>query len=148
MRISAKSKYGISSLIYIAQNSKAKKYITLQTLSHRLGISRIYLEQVFALLKRANLVISAKGALGGYRLARATKDITVYDILLATEHSLFEKTSMEAISPDRHIERTIYLAVLERLDSSFENLLKEISLEQLVQELEKDSAAAGYMYQI
>ncbi|MDR2708816.1 MAG: Rrf2 family transcriptional regulator [Elusimicrobiota bacterium] len=148
MRISAKSRYGISSLIYIAYNSKAKEYITLQTLSSHLQISRIYLEQVFVLLKRANLVLSAKGLRGGYQLSRKPDLISVYDILMATESSLFEKTSSQNIAPDRFIDLTVAHFLLEKVDAAFEKMLKEITLENLIADLEKQISQSGFMYQI
>jgi DNA-binding IscR family transcriptional regulator len=57
MRISAKAKYGLSAMICLAQRYNTGEYITVISLSTRLKISKIYLEQVFSLLKRAKLVI-------------------------------------------------------------------------------------------
>ena len=59
----------------------------------KLGISKIYLEQVFSLLKRARLVNSIKGSQGGYQLSRAPRAITAYDILSAIELSLMEEAA-------------------------------------------------------
>ena len=55
------------------------------------GVSKIYLEQVFSLLKRDGLVNSIKGAQGGYQLSRPAEEISVYDILSVAELSMFEK---------------------------------------------------------
>ncbi len=48
MRISAKGRYALASMIDIARHSGNGKYITVISISERLGISRIYLEQVFS----------------------------------------------------------------------------------------------------
>lgn len=90
MRISAKGRYALASMIDIARHSGNGEYITVISISERLGISRIYLEQVFSLLKRGGLVTSVKGAQGGYLLARMPRQISAYDILSAVELSLFE----------------------------------------------------------
>ena len=91
MKISTKGRYALASAIHIAQFYGSNEAITLISISESLGISKIYLEQVFALLKRGGIVISVKGAQGGYQLAKSPQQITAYDILSATEASLFEK---------------------------------------------------------
>ncbi|MDR2772646.1 MAG: Rrf2 family transcriptional regulator [Elusimicrobiota bacterium] len=148
MRISAKSKYGLASILYIAQQGKAKEFITIQTLSERLNISRIYLEQVFALLKRADLVVSAKGSQGGYQLSRPPKNITIYEILLATENTLFERTASEKINAQLFIEQTLQDMVFDKLDSLIEGTLESITLQTLLVELENRTAQEGGMYHI
>lgn len=147
MRISAKSKYGLASMLYMAQNSAANSYITVQTLSDKLNISRIYLEQVFALLKRADLVVSAKGSQGGYQLSKRADKISVYDILYATESALFEETTVEGYDELR-IENTLRKAVFDKLDENIEKLLEGIKLQDLLSELEKETGEEGYAYQI
>ena len=75
-------------------NYEAGLPVTIISISEKLGISKIYLEQVFSLLKRARLVDSIKGSQGGYQLARAPKDISVYDILVAIELALVEPAAV------------------------------------------------------
>ena len=88
MRISAKGRYGLAAMIELTWLSANGKLIPVATLSDHLGISKIYLEQIFSLLKRGKLVTSVKGAQGGYRLARDASEISVYDILSALEQTL------------------------------------------------------------
>ena len=63
MKISAKGRYGLAAMTYLARNYASGAPITIISISEKLGISKIYLEQVFSLLKRANLVNSIKGFL-------------------------------------------------------------------------------------
>ena len=53
MKISAKGRYGLAAMTYLARNYSCGTPITIVQISKKLGISKIYLEQVFALLKRA-----------------------------------------------------------------------------------------------
>ena len=57
MRISAKGRYALASVIHMAQQHHSGESVTLISISERLGISKIYLEQVFSLLKRGELVM-------------------------------------------------------------------------------------------
>ncbi|MDR2437170.1 MAG: Rrf2 family transcriptional regulator [Endomicrobium sp.] len=145
MRVSAKSKYGFAAMICLAQKYNTGEYVTVLSLAERLKISKIYLEQVFALLKRANLVLSVKGSRGGYQLSKAPKDITAFDILSSIEISLFEKSS-KLLSDDKHVlEKTIQDCILENLDKSIKSTLLQITLESLVLDSQK-RLSDGYMF--
>ena len=111
MKISSKARYGLASMIYIAKNCSHNECITIINIANSLKISKIYLEQVFSLLKRANLVISIKGAQGGYQLARSIDSITAKDIIGAIELSLFDKTDVTVLNSSEAIEK-----VMETLD--------------------------------
>ncbi len=80
MKISTKGRYALAAMISMAQRESISGVETLAALSGRLGLSKLYLEQVFSLLRRAELVLSVKGAQGGYRLARSARDISGWDI--------------------------------------------------------------------
>ena len=132
MRISSKARYGMAAMIYIGENGNSENYIPILTISEKLGISKIYLEQVFSLLKRANLVNSIKGSQGGYQLSKPSKDITAYDILSAIETSLFEETEKSLSSDRLDIENSMADNVWNRIHTSLCNTLKEITLEKLI----------------
>ena len=88
MRISAKGRYALAAVISMAQQYHSGEFITLISISEKLGISKIYLEQVFSLLKRGELVTSVKGAQGGYQLARIPRQISALDVLTAEDDRL------------------------------------------------------------
>jgi len=62
MELSSKSRYAIVSMIEMAQTAAAQERVTVLSLSKRLDVSKIFLEQVFSLLRRGGLVTSIKGA--------------------------------------------------------------------------------------
>lgn len=61
------------------------QFVQLKDVSKRQEISLKYLEQIVIPLKRAKYLVSARGAGGGYRLARAPEDITVGEIVALLE---------------------------------------------------------------
>jgi Rrf2 family protein len=134
--------------MFMGKNKASKKQVTITELSERLEISKIYLEQVFALLKRARLVTSTKGAQGGYSLSKQPKNMTVYEILYATEISLFEKTPKSKPQDNSTIEQTLHKTIYSKLDSAIEALLSKITLEDLLTELETIESKEGYMYNL
>jgi Rrf2 family protein len=56
------------------------------------GLSQGYLEQVVAALRRADLLISRRGAAGGYILARGPGAITVGDVIRVLEGEIVPMT--------------------------------------------------------
>ena len=60
MRISSKGRYGLASMILLGQKEKEAEPTAILAVSEKCGISKIYLEQVFTLLKKAELVHSVR----------------------------------------------------------------------------------------
>ncbi|BCS55146.1 Rrf2 family transcriptional regulator [Geobacter sp. SVR] len=87
MRLSTKSRYGLRALFDIAYNSGGAP-AQIQDISRRQQISPRYLEQIFQTLKRAGILRSKRGPQGGYCLARKPDEITVLEILNATEQDV------------------------------------------------------------
>lgn len=131
-------------MIYMARRYETKECITLVSLAENLNISKIYLEQVFSLLKRAGIVTSIKGAQGGYLLKRPPKEISAYDIMYAVETSLFTQNDPTVENSAPHIEKTMQKDIFARLDAIVHKLLSAITLSALVQDAEKHSS--NYMY--
>ena len=148
MRISAKGRYALASVTIMAQQYNSKEYITVISIAEKLGISKIYLEQAFSLLKRAKIVISTKGAQGGYQLARAPKQMTVLDVLLAVEASLFEQTQDTVPENAPEIEKALKLSVFDVLDTGIREILSKITIADLVNESDKNKKENSIMFYI
>lgn len=132
MRISAKGRYAIAALLRMAQAGK-DTVVNVTRLSEDLGISRIYLEQVFSLLKRAQLVTSTQGAQGGYRLTRSPAQISTLDMLRATDTALFEQPGKTLGTDAQDAEAALEL-VSAKLKQSVEQTLSSLYLSDLLEE--------------
>jgi Rrf2 family cysteine metabolism transcriptional repressor len=146
MKISTKGRYALAATISLAQFYNSAESVTLISISDRLGISKIYLEQVFSLLKRGGVVNSIKGSQGGYQLAHSPKQITVRDVLYATEASLFESTDDTVSGTITEIETAMQLRVFSALDNTINDTLQNITLSDLVSEAEKNKTDQGFMF--
>lgn len=146
MKISTKGRYALAAMVSLAQRENEEGVETLAALSGRLGLSKLYLEQVFSVLRRAGLVLSVKGAQGGYRLAREARDITGWDILSAAENSLFEQAEATVVESSPGIERAIRAELFEPLDLAVKTALEAVSLHDLAEEANQPAADDGYIY--
>lgn len=86
MRISTKGRYGLKAVVDIAASKE--KCVSLKSVAARQGLSENYLEHIIAPLRKARIVSSVRGSLGGYFLARSPQDLTVGDILRVLEGPL------------------------------------------------------------
>jgi len=120
--------------------------ITVVSLSESLGISKIYLEQVFSLLKKAEVVSSQKGSQGGYRLSRPPQEITAFEVLWATDLSLFEKVGATVEDSAPGIEAAMRLSVFNAVDQAVKSTLTSVSLKNLADEMKKHRKDQGYMF--
>jgi Rrf2 family protein len=121
VRISTKGRYGLKIILAIA---KEKRGLTSAALSCTLDVSKVYLEQVLTLLRNAGIIISTRGSDGGYKLAKKEEAITIYEILLAAEPSVFEKTEGQ----NGVFDAELHLSVFSPLDAAIENTLSKITV--------------------
>ncbi|MBQ1510705.1 MAG: Rrf2 family transcriptional regulator [Selenomonadaceae bacterium] len=144
MKISAKGRYGLAAMAYLARNFESGTPVTIISISEKLGISKIYLEQVFSLLKRSQLVRSIKGAQGGYQLMHPPANITAFDVLSAIELGLMEKAG--TASPDKmpELDRALAAKVFDPLDESIRNTLMAASLEDILNAMDQEAESLMY----
>lgn len=87
MRLTTKGRYAVTAMLDLALNAQ-KGPVPLADISERQGISLSYLEQLFAKLRRKDLVSSVRGPGGGYRLAHSAADIHVAQVIDAVNESV------------------------------------------------------------
>lgn len=147
MKISSKVRNGLAAMIYMAKNYNEPSNISLLNISNNLGISKIYLEQAFLLLKRDGLVVSTKGPKGGYALSKEPSETCIYSIITALDGSIFEKTADTVSDYSKALEKTMQESIFDVLDKSIEDSLKNISLQNVVDDLNKNEIDNScYMY--
>ncbi|WP_125152383.1 RrF2 family transcriptional regulator [Clostridium rectalis] len=145
MKISTKGRYGLKAMIDIAVYSIYEN-VTLKSISERESISEKYLEQIFSALRKNGLVISKKGAQGGYMLADSMSKITVGHILRALEGDLNVVTNDGEQLVDT-MDKCIQENVWGKLNNSINSIVDSITLEELVFQYNKYKNP-NYMYYI
>lgn len=146
MKISAKGRYALCSLIVMTQNYGNGQYMNLSRITEQLGFSRLYCEQVFALLKKNGLVRSIKGAQGGYQMMLSPKQISVYDVLNITENVIFDRNEETVSEKAPEIEQTLQEKVFQTMDYALQQSLQTISLYDLSLDVEKHKQNDSFMF--
>ncbi|AIQ70090.1 RrF2 family transcriptional regulator [Paenibacillus graminis] len=115
MKYSKATNYALHTMLYLV-SAAPNKPIGVQLLAERQGVSPTYLSKILTKLVKADLIESASGANGGYRLKRRQEEISFLDIIHAIEGtaSLFDCTlnhsskcliQQEMVEAERQMER-------------------------------------------
>ena len=84
MKLSTKGRYGLRILLDVALHGGEAPRLAREIASSQ-GISEKYISRLIIALRRAGLVVSVRGAKGGYRLGRDPESITLLDVVEAME---------------------------------------------------------------
>lgn len=130
MRLTTKGRYAVTAMLDLAIHAD-REPVTLSDISVRQDISLSYLEQLFARLRRRELVHSVRGPGGGYRLGRATGEIAIVDIIDAVDESV-DATRCQGQGNCQQGETCLTHHLWEDLSQQIHDFLKDISLADLM----------------
>ncbi len=145
MRLSTKSRYGVRALFDIAYHSVGLP-TQIKEISRRQLISPRYLEQIFQKLKKANILGSKRGPNGGYYLLKEPKDVSLGDIVRATEGP-FELVFCASMAPKKKCPRRNECVASEMwldLSSQIENFFDTLTVANLCERAKEAGVEREY----
>lgn len=146
MRLTTKGRYAVTAMLDLAIHAQ-KSPVSLSDISGRQEISLSYLEQLFAKLRRNQLVSSVRGPGGGYQLSRSGKDINIAQVVNAVDESM-DVTRCEGKGNCQRGEACLTHHLWNDLSSQIHSFLENITLQSLVERQEiKAVAKRQYDYQ-
>lgn len=86
MKVSAKGRYAVRSVINLSRTSSGHK--SVRQIAKEESISLVFLEKIFAKLKKHGIITSIRGAHGGFSLNKDISEITILEILDAIGEDL------------------------------------------------------------
>ena len=126
MELSCKSEYALLALLELALHHDQGEPIQIRQISAQQNIPDRYLEQLLAILRRAGLVRSQRGAKGGYLLVREPKKISLYEVV-----SCLEGFESQTQTPDQTIESTVVDELWTEARQSAHSVLQRYTLQDL-----------------
>ena len=139
MKLSTRARYGIHAMVDLALfNGQGPQ--PLKAIAERQNIPEQYLEQLMPPLRREKLVVSVRGAQGGYMLAKPPEEITVGALMHTLEGPISLANCLdEEGSCDKACACPTRL-VWERLSQSIDDVLNSITLRDLLEDHSRLSA--------
>lgn len=130
MRLTTKGRYAVTAMLDLALH-ETQGPISLADISDRQGISLSYLEQLFAKLRRHELVRSVRGPGGGYQLAGGPAAISVAQVVDAVSESM-DATRCQGKEGCQSGEVCLTHHLWEDLSGQIHQFLTDITLADLV----------------
>ena len=138
MRLTTKGRYAVTAVLDLAFHED-KGPVSLAAISERQSISLSYLEQLFAKLRRNDVVKSTRGPGGGYRLKRTADQISISDIIIAVDENcqMAECGDVGSCSGEyRCLTHDLWQELSNEIRSFLDNItLAEAMVNQSVQEV-------------
>ncbi len=130
MRLTTKGRYAVTAMLDLAIHG-LQKPVSLNDISGRQGISLSYLEQLFAKLRRAELVSSVRGPGGGYRLAVEPSEISIAQVVDAVNESM-DATRCKGKGDCQEGDQCLTHHLWQDLSSRIHSFLSDISIGDLI----------------
>jgi len=138
MKISTRARYGMRAMLDIAANGEGGR-VLLKDIAERQDISKRYLEHMMTQLRNSGLVVSVRGASGGYRLARDPADIRLDEIFEALEGEIAPVECVRDSSVCERAEDCVTRDLWCEVASAVRSVLAGQTLADLMQREEKAS---------
>ena len=124
MNVTQKHRYALSAMVQLGL-SFSKGPVQLRLVSNAANIPHSYLEQLVLDLKKVGLVVSTRGAKGGYQLSRSPQIITLKDIFSAIEPLSCESRVQDQLSFfwdqfNHHVNNYLEKTLHELIESIFQ----------------------------
>jgi Rrf2 family protein len=131
MRLSTRARYGVRLMLELALNYN-KGNTLLKNIAKKEGISEKYLSHLVIPLKARGLIVSSRGAHGGYRLAKLPSDINLKSVVQTLEGGLSLVECVDNPSICGRVSNCPTRTVWEILDKKISDTLSLITLEDLI----------------
>jgi Rrf2 family protein len=146
LRLSKRTEYGLRAIVQLAK-LWPQHYVQSRDLSKQENLPNKFLESILLALRRGGFLESKVGSGGGYRLSRAPREISVGDVIRRLEGRLSARDAATAPRDSSPGETAVYL-INHRLTDATDKVLDNISLEELVEEVGKQTGSQQEMYYI
>jgi Rrf2 family protein len=145
MELSCKVDYACIALLELATRHKQGKPTSVNEIALSQSIPIRYLDQVMAMLRRAGIITSQRGAKGGYHLAREPWQIKLTDIVVALDgESPQEQKNLDTLTA----EKAAVIDVWESAKVASFDILHKYTLEDLLRKCEEKKQQADVMFYI
>ncbi|MFC1691884.1 RrF2 family transcriptional regulator [Candidatus Latescibacterota bacterium] len=135
MKISTKGRYGARAALELSLKYGSGP-VMVREISESQEISERYLEQILNTLRTSGILISTRGAKGGYELAKAPSEITLGDIVRSLEGP-FDVVSCTGNYECKRMVDCATFYVWKEIKETIENVLNSITLEDLTERQRK-----------
>lgn len=139
MKLTSKGRYAVTAMLDVSLHASVGP-VPLTDISERQGISLSYLEQLFAKLRKKELVNSVRGPGGGYFLGRDAHEISIREVIAAVDENV-DATRCHGKGNCQDGSRCLTHHLWTDLSLRIESFLSDITLGELMENREVKDVA-------
>jgi Rrf2 family cysteine metabolism transcriptional repressor len=143
MWVSAKAEYACVAMFELAAHHGDPQPVRVKAIADLHGIPQRFLVQILLQLKGAGLVVSTRGASGGYQLTRRPDSISLLDIIRVIDPAPLVRPTSLASATSLAVQAL--RGVWQEIQAEEQRRLEELTLADLVRRTQQSSALS---YQI
>ncbi|TAE80382.1 MAG: Rrf2 family transcriptional regulator [Oscillatoriales cyanobacterium] len=132
VELSSRVEYALLALLELASRHPKESPLTVNEITAFQEIPERYLDQILAVLRRAGIVQSLRGAKGGYLLAKEPWQITLLEVFSTLEGSGSDQT--QKVSESATIEKTAVLEIWQEAQQASWGVLEKYTLQDLCEQ--------------
>lgn len=138
MRISAESDYACRALLELALNWPDRKPAQVAVIAAKQAIPVKYLEQILIQFKSAGIVESVRGKQGGYRLAKAPREISLGEVMRRLKGPLVQ------LADSASREESVFTAVWQEVEGAIVRVLDKITFAEIADKAKSTDNVTSY----
>ncbi len=140
MHITAKINYACIAVMELAARHGSDRPVSIREISEKHRIPSQFLVQILLQLKRGGLITSRRGPSGGYSLAGLPENVSLAQVIAATDGASPSSSLENDSETVRVLSRT-----WQRINAVEEELLAEISFADLLEDVQGEERMMYYI---
>ena len=135
MKITYKCDYALKAVLDLSLRYQEGEPVTIHSLASRIDAPVKFLERILSELKHGGLVVSKRGRIGGYFLAKAPRQIKVGDVVRLIEGPIEPISCVKPFYPDcRETYQCVFRKIWQDVSRATSDIIDGVDFETLASE--------------
>lgn len=144
MKVTYKGDYALKAVLDLALHYE-KELVTSHDLAKRIDAPIKFLEQVLLELRKGGIVVSRRGNIGGYFLAKSPSQITVGDVIRLIDGPIEPiSCARDGYSKCADINKCVFRNIWQRVSQATSDIIDHVTFEDLVSQVNAGQQVLAY----
>jgi len=144
MRVSAKTEYASIAMLELAARYGTGEPVRIRSIAERHSVPSRFLVQILLQLKGAGLVVSTRGAAGGYQLSKPPEEISLAEVMTVIDGPPENSGTLSAI-PTATPAARVLAAAWREITEMEQQMLGSLTFAELIERARKQNEPMYYI---
>jgi Rrf2 family transcriptional regulator, cysteine metabolism repressor len=145
MKITYKGDYALKAILDLALHYNIE-LVTTQDMAKHIDAPVKFLEQVLVELKKGGLIESRRGSIGGYKLSKTPKKITIGDVVRLIDGDIEPISCVkDRYSNCADIHKCVFKSIWQKVSQATSEIIDNVTFEELVSKVKAGREELDYV---